>query len=160
MSEDIEARLDRLEAVQAISELRARYCLYADASAWSDLAQLFDEHAVFVGLGTAKGRSEIEKVFAVVPEAMDAWWHFVHNEITDVVGDQATGYSYFDAPCVIAGVPYVCAGRYDERFIRRNGKWLFAERRLTFFYQSPLADGWGTGEGPFTPSPAAAPEQR
>ena len=157
MSEDIAARLDRLEAMQAISELRSRYCLYADASAWLEVAQLFDEDAIFVGLGSARGRAEIEMVFAGVPDAMDAWWHFVHNEITDVVGDQATGHSYFDAPCVIGGVPHVCAGRYDERFVRRNGKWLFAERRLTFFYQNPLVDGWGVDAGTLTPSPAEAP---
>ena len=155
MQDDLEARIAALEARAAISDLRARYCLYVDASRWDAVAELFAEDAEFAGLGVARGREQIRKVFEGAPDAMDAWWHFIHNEVTEVDGDVASGSSYFDAPCVIEGVPHLCAGRYDERFAKRDGRWLFAERRLTYFYLTPLSEGWRRGAVPQALRPLA-----
>lgn len=143
---DIEARIRALEDRAEIAELRARYCAYLDAHDWDALVQLYTEDGEFHGMGVAKGRNELRAFYARVShEAFDAFWHFSSNETIELDGDRATGETYLNQPSVIDGVAYACAGRYRDEFVRQEGRWLFARRRVSFFYFAPLAEGWAPG---------------
>lgn len=157
MDDDVLARLRRLEDVHEIGQLRAKYCQYVDDARWTDLAGLFTEDGVFIGLGTARGRVELREFFAGLQEGpLTAWWHFSINETVDVTGDVATGETRLWQPCVVEGEAQIAAGRYRDRLERQpDGRWLFAERHVTFFFWGPLADGWGPGKLGWPPAAAA-----
>jgi hypothetical protein len=144
----IETRLADVEARLAISDLRARYCHLADQHRWEELAELFTEDAEFHALAAVRGRDALLEYLRGLPQAMDAFWHRTMNETLVVDGDRAEGAAYFDAPCVVDGTPMLCAGRYDDEFVRAADGWRFSRRRLHFFWFTPLAEGWREGAVP------------
>lgn len=146
MAETLEERLRRVEDILAIGQLRAKYCKYLDAGEWEALVELFTPDGEFHGIGSAAGRAELMEFYARMRrESIEAWWHFSSNETVEVEGDVATGETYLDQPCVLNGVAYASAGRYQDEFVRQDGRWLFAKRTVTFFYFVPLAAGWQPG---------------
>lgn len=153
---DLEARLRRLEDVHEIGQLRARYCQHLDDGRWDELADLFTDDGRFVGLSTARGRDELRTFFAGLRNGpLSAWWHFSSNETVTVDGDAASGQTWLYQPCVVDGEAHVAGGRYTDSMVRQDGRWLFAERKVTFFWWAPLAEGWGPGRISWEPARAA-----
>ncbi|GAA3791697.1 MULTISPECIES: nuclear transport factor 2 family protein [Amycolatopsis] len=153
---DLEARIRRLEDVQEIGQLRARYCQYLDDGRWDELAGLFTEEGRFVGLSTASGRSELRTFFAGLQRGpLTAWWHFSANETVTVDGDAASGETWLYQPCVVDGEAQVAAGRYTDSLVRQDGRWLFTERKVTFFWWVPLTAGWDAGRIGWAPADGA-----
>ena len=128
-ADDLEARLKRVEDVQAIKDLRARYCFAVDEGRWDDLIAMFTEDAEVNMLGTAKGRAELLPYFRdFVSGSLDNMWHFVHNETIRVDGDHAAGEAMVEVPCVADGQPRIIAAKYYDEFERVDGQWLFKKR--------------------------------
>lgn len=153
---DLEARIKRLEDVHEIGQLRARYCQYLDDGRWDELADLFTEHGRFVGVSTATGRSELRTFFADLQSGpLTAWWHFSANETVTVDGDAANGETWLYQPCVVEGEAHVAAGRYTDSMVRQGERWLFSERKVTFFWWVPLAEGWKSGRISWDPARSA-----
>ncbi|QIX28902.1 nuclear transport factor 2 family protein [Nocardioides sp. JQ2195] len=155
---DLAERVARLEDLHEIGQLRARYCQLLDDGHWDELAELFTEDGAFVGLSTARGRDELRTFFPTLQEgSLEAWWHFSSNETIDLDGDEATGQTWLDQPCVVDGVAHIAAGRYADRMRRcDDGRWRFVERKVTFFFWSPLATGWASGRFDHEAARAAA----
>lgn len=156
--DDLAARIRRLEDLDEIAQLRARYCQYLDDGRWDDLAELFTEDGQFVGLSTARGRSELRTFFpGLQAGALKAWWHFSSNETIELAGDTATGETWLLQPCVVDDEAHMAAGRYTDA-VRRcdDGRWRFDERRVRFFFWSPAAEGWESGRFGWPPAEAAA----
>jgi hypothetical protein len=42
----------------------------------------------------------------------------------------------------VNGQSYVSAGHYDDTLVRVDGQWKFAVRLLTFYFLSPLSEGF------------------
>jgi hypothetical protein len=160
MSDDVAARLQRLEDLHALQQLRARYCQYLDDGRWEQLAELFTEDGAFVGLSTARGRPELRTFFAGLQEgSLTSWWHFSSNETLDLDGDEATGETWLLQPCVVDGQSQLAAGRYTDRMVRgADGQWRFEERRVRFFWWADLQRGWDAGRFAWPPAAAAADE--
>lgn len=153
---DLEARVKRLEDVHEIGQLRARYCQHLDDGRWAELADLFTVDGCFAGLSTARGRDELRTFFAGLQGGpLSAWWHFSANETVTVDGDAAGGETWLYQPCVVDGEAHVAAGRYTDSMVRQEGRWLFAERKVTFFWWVPLAEGWRPGQISWPPARAA-----
>lgn len=152
---DWETRIQQIEDRLAISELRAKYCYYADTHDWDALANLFTEDAEFSGgLTSGSGRAAIRASLSTLPQTTPQFWHFVHNEVTELHGDTATGKAMYEFPCVQNGVSYVCAGQWDDVYARVDGLWRFQRRRISFYYFQPLPDDWA---GQFRSQAAPAP---
>lgn len=152
----LEARIRRLEDVHEIGQLRARYCQYLDDGRWDELAGLFTVDGRFVGLSTAAGCDELRTFFADLQHGqLAAWWHFSANETVEIDGDAADGQTWLYQPCVVEGEAHVAAGRYTDSMVRQDGRWLFAERKVTFFWWVPLAEGWQSGKLGWDPAEAA-----
>lgn len=154
----LEARIQRLEDLHEIGQLRARYCQYLDDGRWDELVDLFAEDGRFVGLSTATGRAALRDFFPALQEGpLKAWWHFSSNETIELEGDVATGETWLDQPCVVDGRAHIAAGRYTDR-IRRcdDGVWRFEERKVGFFFWSPLDEGWAPGGFGYPPAGSAA----
>ena len=72
-----------------------------------------------------------------------------------VDGDAASGQTWLYQPCVVEGEAHVAAGRYTDSMVRQDGEWLFRERKVTFFWWVPLAEGWASGQISWDPALAA-----
>lgn len=150
-------RLRRLEDVQDIAQLRARYCQALDDGHWEALADTFTPDGAFVGLSTARGRKEMLEFFpSLYASTVTAWWHFSSNETVDIDGDTAHGVTWLLQPCVVEGESQLAAGRYTDSMVRTTNGWRFQERRVSFFFWSSLEDGWDAARFSWPPSEAAA----
>lgn len=153
---DLEQRVARLEAYEAIRALDARYCRVLDDGDWDSLVSLFTGDGEFVGLSRARGPAALRTFFAGLADAgLTAFWHHVTNlEITLDGPDAARARSFLWQPCVQDGVPHIAAGRYLDTLRRVDGTWRYATKQVAFDYFVPLTDGWDHGR--FTVASAAA----
>jgi ketosteroid isomerase-like protein len=139
----VEERLRRLEDVEAIRSLDARYCRLLDDGDWPGLVELFTPEGVFDGLSRVEGRAALLAFFAGLADGgLTAFWHHVSNLEIEVGGDRASVTSLLWQPCVVDGVPHVAAGRYTDELVRTEDGWRYREKRVRFSYWAPLADGW------------------
>jgi len=157
--EELLARVQVLEDIEAIRKLKARYCYLCDAGL-SDarvrdelLAHFTDDAKVDFGLGPAsiyEGKEGLTVFFGtVVPTAISFSVHMVHNPIIEVHGDRATGRWYYEAPTTDAATNHAqwMMGTYFEEYVRENGDWKFASIKTTWKYISPYDDGWAKNRG-------------
>jgi hypothetical protein len=159
--EELEARLRRVEDVEAIRRLKARYGDLADRrydprgplprSALEpiarELAGLFTEDAEWDGgpsLGRCRGRQAIYERF-LAPTLRFSWHYFVKPRI-EVDGDAARGRWDVLAPCTAAdGRPFWMAGVEDDEYRRVDGVWLHRRMALEVVFFAPHARGWDRG---------------
>lgn len=137
---DLQARLERLEALDEIRQLAAKYAVALDMRDLDALVNLFVDD---VGVpGKRSGRA-----------ALRAWYdtelrydllgstHGVLGHIIDVHdGHRASGlvYSRNDLETESAWVIELLA--YLDGYERRDGHWYFAHRTPLFWYQSDITD--------------------
>jgi ketosteroid isomerase-like protein len=153
----IETRLQRLEDLHELQQLRARYCQHLDSGRWDDLVELFTEDGAFVGLSTARGRADLRSFFSGLQAGvLSAWWHFSSNETLEVDGNEATGQTWLLQPCVVDGQSQLAAGRYVDSMVRcPDGRWRFVTRQVLFFWWSDLESGWEPGTFVWPPAEGA-----
>lgn len=153
----LEDRITRLEDIHEIGQLRARYCQALDDGQWDDLADTFTDDGAFVGLSTARGRTEMLEFFPRLnASTVTSWWHFSSNETVELDGDTAAGTTWLLQPCVVNGESQIAAGRYEDTMIRMPQGWRFKERRVSFFFWSSLDSGWDAARFSFPPAADAA----
>ena len=146
---NIENRLRRLEAVDEIKLLKARYCDLCDAGYPADeLCGLFTDDGVWDGgeMGVFEGRDALHRFFSNMPNVMSFAIHHVTNSAVEV-NDDATGargrwYLLQTATVKKTNQAVWLAARYDDRLLRTAGKWMFRRVELkTRFYTTHEA-GW------------------
>jgi limonene-1,2-epoxide hydrolase len=147
--EELAARLRKLEDIEQIKLLKARYCAHCDNNYDAEgIASLFTEDAVWDGggLGKGEGRAGIIKFFRRAPSAFSFAIHNVMNPIIEVDGDTATGRWYLLQPLTRRSgdgeTAMWLAGRYEDDYVRVGGEWKF--KRLRFFTRmlTPYDEGW------------------
>ena len=82
---------------------------------------------------TIRGRQELARITKVVSSYV-ATTHFIGNHLAEVAGDTATGETY----CLGYHIydqdgerrRDVWSIRYEDRYVRHEGRWHFAQRRL------------------------------
>jgi hypothetical protein len=119
-----------LEEKDAIRELMANYCFRCDTRDPEGLGALFTEDSIWDGgdWGIKRGPGEL-KEFLMQATGDFAMRHVCANEVIMVEGDTATAQCYFFVLKCGDGAPEIFfTGFYDDRFIKRDGKWLFKER--------------------------------
>jgi len=154
---NIEARIQRLEDIEAIKRLKHQYAIYCDeAFDPVRLAPLFTKDAVWDGgpMGRYVGRETIAAFFGAASSAMIFGVHHMMNAVIDVDGDTATGQWHLWQPCTHAAGPIALwvAGRYDDRYVREDGVWRFSHLKITLTMMSPYEAGWS--KVPFVEIPA------
>ncbi|WP_072805860.1 nuclear transport factor 2 family protein [Rhodococcoides yunnanense] len=140
---DIEQRLGRLEDIEQIRNLTARYCRHLDDRNWDALMEQFTPDGEFDGLSHLVGRTEMRAFFSsLVSQGFSAVWHFTDNVEIEVDGDSAVVRSYLWQPFVSDGVSSIAAGRYTDHVTKVDGTWLYRIKQVRFNFWVPLADGW------------------
>jgi len=157
--EELLARVQVLEDIEAIRKLKATYCYLCDAGLGDErnrdeLVSHFTADAkVDFGMGPAsifEGHDGLRIFFGqVVPTSTPFCMHMVHNPIIEVNGDRATGKWYYEAPTTDAATDKAqwMAGTYLEEYRRENGKWKFASIRTVWTYITPYDEGWAKNRG-------------
>lgn len=133
MSEQLEARLQRLEDLVEINQLFIDYIDHLDSGDAEAYASLFaEEGEIILGPGgRAKGHEAIaELITKVVEGKVGNAFHIVSSPIVKLDGDEARASVMWT---VIekdeAGKPYVTLmGRHFDRLIREHGRWRILKR--------------------------------
>jgi len=155
MKENLEKRIQRLEDIESIKILKAKYCYYTDLyyEDPTNLDRLMNE--VFSPeaeldfgpmLGKAKNKEEVKDFFEnMVFAGLSFCQHLLHNPIIEIIDEnQATGRWSFLVPCtreIDQGAGWL-SGIYDEQYEKRDGKWLIKIIKVKWFFGSSHAKGW------------------
>lgn len=160
--ETLEARVHRLETTvaalvdrAAIQDLRFHYHVAVNERELDAIHLLFTEDAQvdFEGIGSARGRAEIEALYQNVVGGSPFIKQFIHNHVVTLNGDRATGLSYLDARTVANGESLLVAARFDDEYVRTEEGWKFEALRLKLYFAVSLQEGWaGDGEGMSDPT--------
>jgi len=146
---DLETRIRRLEAIEAIRLLKARYARFCDDAYNAELiAPLFAEEAIWDGgvLGRYEGRQAIREFFSNASSVMPFAIHHITNpEIEiDASGDRATGRWRLWQPCIhaVGEQALWMAGSYRDRYRREGDGWVFEDVLINLEMLSPYEAGW------------------
>ena len=140
-----------LAARESIRDLVARYNASGDSGRFDETMALFAEDAVVevVPGRTYTGRDEIRSLFTGAArtnapespsEARQRRFvrHYTATHQIDVLGpDEARGRSYY-AVITESGLDHW--GRYVDRYVRRNDRWLFLHRHISV--DASVPGGW------------------
>jgi hypothetical protein len=149
----IEERLARLEDIEAIKNLKARYAYYCDHGYDADgMASLFVEDSLWTSnsFGTYHGREAIREFQSKISSEILWALHFMICPVVDVSddGQTATGTFYLIefATMTRSGGDekdaVVMSAIYTDQFVRENGEWRFKEVSVEFHQVSDLDKGW------------------
>ncbi|MGY1814494.1 nuclear transport factor 2 family protein [Blastococcus sp. SYSU D00820] len=140
---DLAARLDRLEAVEEIRQLAARYALALDSRDVPALVALFAGD-VRVGDGRV-GRAALAEWFDPVLRPYGITFHLVGNHVITRTGpDTAEGLVYCRPEHEVGREWIVMPVVYHDRYVREDdGHWYFRSRKPKPLYaadvrQNPL----------------------
>ena len=152
VTESLERRVQRLEDRFAINDLVVNYATLLDDAQWDALGQLFALEGVFASPNsTTVGREAIVANFKVKHAPFPATWHDPHGiavEFDD--DDHARGTVIGYAELASADNAMVTSIRYQDDYVREDGRWRFARRHVLSLYgmtvQDHAAGGLGAAE--------------
>lgn len=136
---DIEARIQRLEDLEAIRDLAVRYGFAVDERDFDAIVALFSpDGCLRTNAGVIKGQG-VEGVGAYFRNHLPNLGpsnHFVHGHIVDFGedADRATGVVSAHAEMWRMGAPMITAMRYTDQYRRVDGRWRFQERIQSYMY--------------------------
>jgi SnoaL-like domain len=144
----VDERLQRLEDIEDIRRLKVRYAEACDGG--------FDPDEI-IALFTDDGVWDAGEFGRFVGEEMRSYWqetarmtelamHYMINHVVDLDanGVDATGRCYLLATASRDGVAYWMAVKYEERYRKVDGRWLFAEMRLLPAFMTPFGQSWAS----------------
>jgi len=143
------ASSSRVEDHLAIQQLLHKYCHVVDRGTADEVAALFHRDGVLLPRHESDERHEGR-------EAVRSWYqrymenfrakvrylrHKIESPVIEISGNEATSVCYLDADSITesVNVANVAFGRYDDKFIKDEGRWWFKERTIIVYYSYPLA---------------------
>jgi uncharacterized protein (TIGR02246 family) len=141
-------RVDRLEAIEEIRALKAKYCRCVDTKDWEGFATIFTEDLVIdFGESTSHPQSKSEFVSSAARHfAKNLSVHQVHNgevEFLDAAHARAIWPMYDLVEKTSADSDYASHtgwGHYTEEYRKRDGRWLCSRTQLTRIKRVVLED--------------------
>lgn len=122
---------------EAIRDLMSQYCHLIDDERFEEFTELFTEDAVVtakLAKKTYTGRQEIRGFLENQPPEKRGL-HVTVNHRVHVDGDTARAAAdFFVIVTRPDGLHVMGMGRYDDRIVRQDGKWRFAERHVLTRY--------------------------
>ena len=146
---ELEARLRRVEAAEEIRHLKARYCdLCDDGYPAAELCALFTDAGVWDGeeMGVFEGQEDLHRFFSNMPNVMSFAIHHVTNAAIAVAPDAETArgrWYLLQAATLRENNKAIWLGaRYDDQFVRVEGKWKFRRVELRSRFYTSYEKGW------------------
>ncbi len=127
-----------VEEKDAIREVLAEYCFALDNYRFSDMAALFTEDGIWdTAFGKATGREAIAAQANRIsdpPAQRQRRIHMMANILIKLAGEDAQVMSNWEMLQNGEQGPHVSsAGAYDDRMVKRDGRWLFQIRKIDRF---------------------------
>jgi len=153
MSISLEQRIQRLEDIQAITALKARYVNLNDGG-WKgpthqypqEVADLFVADGSWDGrpsAGYARGHAEIKELFTAF-QSVKFILHYITNPMIEVDGDTASGHWHALVTMTAHDdQAYWSLGLYIDTFVRTAEGWKLKDLRFEPASVSPYEAGWG-----------------
>lgn len=151
----LEHRVQQLEDVEAIRQLKHQYALYCDNGYDPDgIASLFTEDGRWIVDGVGghnEGREEIRAHFAALSGAITWAQHYMINPIITVSDDGLSATGKFHLLCLATiartddGAEFdavILTIGYTDQFVKRDGEWFFEELLGKTHYVSDWTEGW------------------
>jgi len=147
----LEQRITRLEDIEAIKQLKARYCEICDDNHDADkILSLFTEDGIWEGknIAHATGHDEIRALFQDFQKTITFSQHMVQNPIIEVNGTTATARWYFFGTFTYANDQARWqAARYHEDYEKVDGEWKIKHLRIAPPVMSARYEkGWYNGK--------------
>jgi hypothetical protein len=132
---DLEERVTRIEDLESIKQLKARYCEICDDDHNPDLiTAIFTPDAVWEGegIGRAQGHDEIRTLFEGFQKAIKFSQHMVQNPIIEIDGPAALGRWYFFGTFKYYKGDQARwqAARYHEKYRKIEGDWFISHLKI------------------------------
>ena len=144
--EGLSERVARLEALEGIRELVARYGMAVDDRDVSGLADMFTSDAKFGqadGTVANQGRQAVIDFYTERMAAFGATYHYPHSHVIEFDADRpgcATGMVNAHAELALDGRTLVTALRYIDEYRVEDGRWRFVERKVAMIYYMDMAE--------------------
>jgi hypothetical protein len=143
----IEERLQTLEDIEAIRRLKIRYAELCDEGFDPDaLVSLFTVDGVWDAgeFGRFTGPGEMRAYWIETARVTQFALHYMANHVVDVAAGatEARGRCYLLGTATREEHAYWMAVRYDERYRKVDGLWLFAEMKLLPKFMTPYEHSW------------------
>ena len=137
---DLLQRLARVEASLAIQQLPARYAMAVDSRDMDALASLYVDDVDYGAAG--RGHEVLKRYFTAATAVFYRSVHQILGHTFEFVDeDHATGRVYCRAEHERGDTWIVAVMCYFDRYERRDGKWLFAQKRdFDFFYCADMLE--------------------
>jgi uncharacterized protein (TIGR02246 family) len=134
MSDQLDARVQRLEDLLEIHQLFVDYGLALDAGDFDAYAALFAENGeVLLGpMGRAKGRDEIKALMTkTLSGGVGSSFHIISSPQVQLDGDTATSQVMWTVVTRddSGQTKLTMIGRHRDDLVRENGDWKIARRR-------------------------------
>ena len=150
--DDLAARLDRLEAIEAVRQLKADYCRYADENsdaAAEKFSQLFTPDAILdegEELGVVQGRDALIRIHRHFWKGLKLNQHFAFSPSIKVDGVRASAHwrllQLINAIHPEGDRAFWACGAYDETYLRTEEGWRIAHVKAEVDFCCPYEDGW------------------
>lgn len=149
----LEARIARLEDLEAIRDLKAQYAQYCDDSYDPDgIASLFTEDGVWEATfppGEYRSREAIREFFTGVSKEFIWALHYVVRPTIELADDGLSA----NASWYLLGLmtmqdpgadpePALVSGIYSDRYVKQDGQWRIAHMKLQTHQLSNWKAGW------------------
>ncbi len=144
---ELERRITRIEDIEAIKQLKARYCEICDDDHDPDrITRIFTEDGVWQGaMGKAEGHAAIRELFAGFQRSISYSQHMVMNPIIEVDGAAAHAVWYFFGSFTFRenNEARWLAARYHEDYVKVDGAWKIKRLRVRGpGMNAPYEKGW------------------
>jgi len=144
----------RIEDHIEIEALLYKYCHALDRGTIDAVAALFHRDAALMPAYESderyEGRDAVRGWYETYDKNLRANVRYLRHKATcpviEISGNTATSVSYLDGEAILNGTdePTVIIGRYDDEFVRDEGRWWFKERTIHIHYSY---QGWKYAPG-------------
>lgn len=142
--------------IEAIKQLKAYYCRYADSGQDAEaFAELFTEDGVLDEGedGIFEGRGAIVEMYRALWPHLRMNQHLVLNPLIEINGASANGswrlLQFMTSINPEGDRAFIAAGYYDEQYVKVDGAWRFKHVCARVHFCCDAATGWA--REPFAP---------
>lgn len=116
---------------EAIRDLANRYAHHVWRGEVAEVVALFAVDGVLetAAMPPFRGHEALLDAFGRMLEE-DEFCPFVHNHVIELDGEVASGTCYIDLRAVMRGEQLTAWGFYEDRYVRVDGAWKFAARKV------------------------------
>jgi hypothetical protein len=140
-SSNVEARLQRLEDIEAIKKLKAKYWRCMDKKLWDEMEEVYTEDAKQVaGDWQVQGRKAIVQAIQEAltePSGVASTAHGGHSpeiEITSETSAKGT-WALQDYLAWKSGTKMLGFGHYEDEYIKEQGGWKIKNTKITRLFE-------------------------